>query len=112
MHYRIENPTHGTKLSLPPGTAKEVSHEEMTKIADVVARLLAPVAQRLVTYTDASGQPATRGEMGPATNRPRIHCYLVDEGKDQELSSKDLLAVYAEDIKARAAARKAPAKKK
>lgn len=105
MHYLIKNPCPSQRLHLPPGTAREVSHEEMSKIADVVARALSPVAQRLVNTNDEHGQGASRAETGPS-NGPRVHCYLVDEGKEQELSAKDLLEIYADDIKARAAAKK------
>jgi hypothetical protein len=104
MHFRIENPTPAKKLGLPPGAAKEVSHEEMSKLALAVSRIMAPVAQRLVNVNDEHGQGASKAVMGLSAG-PRVHCFVVDEGKDQEISSKDLLELYAEDIKARKAAR-------
>lgn len=105
MHYVITNPTPGKILGITPGDLRNVSHEEMSKLAVAVARCMAPVAQRLVPTTDAQGQPASKAVMGPNLSALRIHCFAVDEGEKTELDAKSLLEIYADDIKAAKAAR-------
>lgn len=106
MHYRIENPSPSRRLGLHPGTAKEISHEEMAKIADAVAMTMSPVAQTLVNVNDEHGHGASSAVMGPAKNAPRVHCYFVDGDSEQEMTAKALLETYAEDIAKRKAAKK------
>lgn len=115
MKFLLKNASARKHMGLIPGQgylpglpAKEVSHEEMIEIAGALSKAMAPVEHYLypgpVDKDDLTKGTASLGAW--RAQDKRIHCICVDDdGKETELSAKDVAELYAEEIAAQHAAR-------
>lgn len=115
MKFLLKNDQPRVHMGLLPGqgyipgtTAREVSEDEMKKLAASLVKAMVPREHLLISgpqnVNDLSKGTASLPQWRDSAKR--IHVFVVDEsGKELELAASDLAALFKDDIDAHRAAR-------